>query len=144
MIYKDYYQANREKILKQKKEYHAKNREKRLAQMREWRKNNKEYILQYNAERLDDVRPLDTKREAKRRARKLQATPLWLNEDDDFMFNEIYEMAKIRTEDTGVQHHVDHIVPLQGKNVSGLHVWWNLQLLPATENLRKSNSVGGY
>lgn len=66
---------------------------------------------------------------AKRRALKLRATPAWANEE---------KIKKIYAE-CPKGHHVDHIVPLQGRKVCGLHVEDNLQYLPAAENIRKSN-----
>ena len=74
-----------------------------------------------------------------RRALKLNATPEWLTEDDLDVIQWVYEMREERTNATGVMHHVDHIVPLKGENVCGLHVWWNMQILTATDNVRKNN-----
>lgn len=111
---------------------------------KQYKLDNREQILAYQKEYKQKYPHLNAKKEAKRRASKLNATPAWLTEDDDFIFNEIYEMRAIRSNDTGVTHHVDHIVPLQGKDACGLHVWWNMQLLPASENISKSNAVGGY
>ena len=72
--------------------------------------------------------------EANRRATKLQRTPSWANYEDIKMF---YEVANVLSRG-GVLFHVDHIIPLKGKEVCGLHSHDNLQVLPWFENLRKS------
>ena len=76
---------------------------------------------------------------AKRRAVKLLRTPSWLSEYDIWLIEEIYVLAALRTKLTGVVWHVDHIVPLQGGFVSGLHIPINLQVITAKENMYKSN-----
>lgn len=72
----------------------------------------------------------------KRRAGKIQRTPPWADLD---AMRAIYDEAARLTRETGKPYHVDHVVPLQGKKVSGLHVPANLQILPASENIRKRN-----
>jgi hypothetical protein len=105
---------------------HRKNREKDLenhnARNREWNKNNK---------------PIKANLQAKRKAAKLQRTPKW--DKDAHLISAKYQLANMLTRETGKPHHVDHIVPLQGKNVSGLHVFSNLRVILGEENIKKSN-----
>lgn len=73
---------------------------------------------------------------ARRRADIIRATPKWA---DLFEIHAKYKESARLTLDTGVRHHVDHIVPLRGRLACGLHVAHNLQVIPAAENLKKSN-----
>lgn len=57
----------------------------------------------------------------------------------EFVFEEAYDLAKLREKITGYKWHIDHIIPLNGKTICGLHVWSNLQVIPATLNLSKGN-----
>lgn len=68
--------------------------------------------------------------------RKRNACPGWA---DQILIEEAYHLAQLRTKATGIQWHVDHIVPLQSSLVCGLHVENNLQVIPAAMNLSKSN-----
>jgi len=76
---------------------------------------------------------------SKRRAAKNQRSLPWLTKEHFEQIEDFYTIAKMFQMYTGQEYHVDHIVPLQGKTVSGFHVPWNLQVLPAKENLTKGN-----
>jgi hypothetical protein len=78
--------------------------------------------------------------QSKRKAIKNKRIPNWVSNDDLFLIEETYSLAGLRTKLTGKEWHVDHIVPLQGKNVSGFHCIENLQVIIATENQKKYNS----
>jgi hypothetical protein len=77
--------------------------------------------------------------DAKRRAAVNLRKPSWFTDEDNWMVEQAYELAQLRTQVFGFQWHVDHVIPLQGKLVSGLHTPYNLQVIPASENLSKSN-----
>lgn len=68
------------------------------------------------------------------------ATPDWVYFFHREEMREIRLACRKLTRDTGVQHHVDHIVPIQHPLVCGLHVPWNLQILTAQDNIAKGNS----
>ena len=121
-----YRQANKEKIVARSTAYHKSNREEINAKVAAWSKSNPDKI-NTNA--------------ANRRASKLQRTPDWLTPDDQLWIAWHYRHAKAMEEHTGIPHHVDHIHPMQGTIVSGLHVPINLQVIPASENLSKYNRL---
>jgi hypothetical protein len=131
--------------------WEAKNLEKRAAEKRDWRKDNSEHCrIIAKARRINnsDKVKLDAKRNYKRnkhlflagsrkyKIAKMRNMPVW---EDNGEINKIYKQATEISKSTGIPHHVDHIVPLQGKYVSGLHVAYNLQVIPAKENLSKGN-----
>lgn len=78
--------------------------------------------------------------DAKRRAAKMQATPSWLCADQKNAIALLYTEAVSITDETGIAHEVDHIIPLINHSVCGLHVPWNLEVLTAEANRRKSNT----
>lgn len=80
---------------------------------------------------------------SKRRAAKINRSPSWLNAEQLEEIQWFYIAAKELQwlSDPTDPLEVDHIVPLQGKNVSGLHVPWNLQILPKSLNLKKGNRL---
>lgn len=81
------------------------------------------------------------KHSANYRALKLRAKPVWLSVEQEGQIRYIYQLARECSAISGNQYHVDHIIPLRGKDICGLHVPWNLQVLPAEQNIRKSNSL---
>jgi len=119
------YVKNKDVIVKKVNAWVEKNRERHNEKCARWVKNNPHKV---NA------------RTAKRYAAKKGATPAWLTEDDRWMIAEAYQLARLRSEKLGVCFEVDHIVPLRGKKVMGLHVPWNLQVVERVVNRQKSNA----
>ena len=97
----------------------------------------KERILSVGREWVKRNRGKVRAKDAKRRAAQLSATPPWLTAEQFKRIEALYIEAHRFEQIDGIARHVDHIYPLQGKTVSGLHVPWNLQILTATENWHK-------
>lgn len=169
---KAYRAANAARIAEQKKAWYAvnkqhcnaksharyvQNKDSHAAHAREWAQQNPgktaEYARRFKLRHPDKVtaerkaykqanKGVVNANTRKRQAAKLQRTPGWLTEDDLWLMQQAYELAQIRTALFGFPWHVDHIFPLQGRRVSGLHVPTNLQVIPGTDNCKKSNRDG--
>jgi len=118
---KQYKLDNHEKHLEYCKTHYHKNKEQCAAYGKQYRKDNPDKIAQYGL---------------KQRTNYKQATACWADLDK---LKQIYLERDRLTEETGIRHNVDHVIPLNGKNVCGLHVETNLQILTETENKSKSN-----
>jgi hypothetical protein len=122
-------------------QYRQKNKEKCAVTIAAWSARNPEKVKAYakKTKALNSGRVLA--HTVKRRLAKIHRTPAWLTSDDHWMIEQAYELAAVRTKIFGFSWHVDHMLPLQGKFVSGLHVPTNLQVIPAVDNIRKGNRV---
>jgi actin-related protein len=146
---KSYYQRNSDKVKRKVKEYAKKNKEKVSAYNRT-KTRDKEYDKRYYLENKEKVKQTQRayyekkkleyfERNARRRAAKLTSQPSWLTEEQKEQIQNFYWLCQDLKVVTGQDYHVDHILPLQGETVCGLHVPWNLQVLPSDINISKSN-----
>ena len=76
-----------------------------------------------------------------RRRRFRDATPKWLTAEDKMEIRLKYRLAIEMSRATGIRHAVDHVIPLQGETVCGLHVPWNMEVITQEENLKKYNRL---
>lgn len=100
----------------------------------------KKIQTRYRAENKDKRRTIKLVCQRAREAGKISRTPAWLTAEHRALIKAKYAEARWMTTRTGIKHHVDHIVPLLGKTVCGLHVPWNLRVIPARKNTKKSNT----
>ena len=130
---------NRERFLEQMRRFSRKNSKTQVAKAATWAADNpakmREFRAAWKIANKDKVNATD----AKRRAMLLNAMPKWLTVPQRAAIADVYRSARHLTKATGEQYHVDHIVPLVGRGVCGLHVPWNLRAIRAAENYSKSN-----
>lgn len=123
------------------KEYHARNREKRNAQSATYRAANPEKMKQLDRAYRQANPDKNAAKAAKARADRAQATPPWLTKEHLKEIESFYATAKALEQAFGGKYDVDHIHPIKGRTCCGLHVPWNLQVLPASKNREKSNKL---
>ena len=131
--------ANPEKVKTAKQKYKIKNKDACNARRKQWMLDNKEYMKEVRRRWRVENKHRDAAAVRKYQAAKLKRTPTWLGKDDFWLMEQAYELAALRTKMFGVLWTVDHIIPLQGKFVSGLHVPTNLRVIPGRENSSKGN-----
>lgn len=117
---------NPEKCRLQNRISREKHRDKRNLQTSIWQKNN-----------LEKGRI----RRNRYNERKRTATPKWVTKEQKYMFVKAKMLAQKLTLETGIKYETDHIIPISGELISGLHVPWNIQVITSTYNKKKYNKI---
>lgn len=133
-LQKKIYGDSKDKISKRMKNYRKVNKDKISKQMEIWRSNNVTHEKEYRKAN----RHIINANGAKYRASKLQATPVYADQESIIRF---YRFCLALNRLGRTKFHVDHIVPLQHEKVCGLHVEDNLQILTEKENTVKGNQL---
>jgi len=121
---RNYDRTNPEKVRERNIRYRLSNPEKKYESQKNWRQNNKGHANYLTRARQTALQ---------------QRSPLWLDDKRITKIKLAYDKAQQKTQTTGEKWVVDHIIPLRGKFVSGLHVPENLRVIKATINSQKSN-----
>ena len=132
------YQRTKENHLKRTRAWRAAHKDKVAAYSRAQRERNPEKTKATSRRSYLRKPHYFVAKNAERRARIMQQT-IRLNESDSQYMIDIYKHSRALTKSTGVKHEVDHIVPLAGKIVCGLHVPWNVEIKTRAANRRKSS-----
>ena len=140
-LQKKRYGENPDSFAKSRKKYYEKNKSSMLKKHTEWSQKNPEKVRAYSANWRRKNNPVIAMHANKRRASKIQATPPWINEPDIQHMKDFYEAALQFRIYTGKFYEVDHIIPLMGETVCGLHVPWNMQIIEEKQNRSKKNKL---
>jgi hypothetical protein len=137
--WRKWYEANKDVHSARVKRWQAANKDKVRADAKAWEKANPEKVtakrLRYNQKHPDAY----TARAVANVAKRAKRVPQWLTHEDRWMLRQAYDLAKLRTKMFGFEWEVDHIIPLRGEHVSGLHVPQNIQVVPKALNRAKRN-----
>jgi len=133
---------NKEKLYSYTKKWNNANKDQRKEIVNLWRKRNPDKVRVMNkkggSKWSQNNKGKRNAINAKRRASLINQTPKII---DSEKIKELYTEASRLTKMTGIPHEVDHIIPLQGKTLRGLHEYSNLQILTRFENRSKKNII---